>query len=341
MNFEKMRSVLAKPDLSSPVLTAVLAEAKSHLSAEVSALEALEAGRGDMILAPDSERLKYKADLAAARDSVDDAAALVGAIEGRLAAAHETEAENGRRELRAKADSLTEAARKALRRYVKAAREIAEIVECVARADEAVQASNSDLPAGESPLLSPEFEQRGRLGSDERIVSDEIVTVWAYSGSGEPVPTDLVARVQSSGRGMGWIPAPEVTMGSPSIEVVLRRFRRIERIPAVSAVHLESLARSVNLPGLTHLDPVIFEPARWADGKSVLAHLEKHRSASVRREQEAEAVVQFIPVSDRVDDAPSPRYDPSIGRTVAPKRDERNTTPWREIDVHVGIVGAN
>lgn len=320
MKFEDLRSILSKPDLSAADLTDALRHAKVHRGDAASALDAIESRRGDMILASDSERLAFRSSLSTAKENIEDAVALIEVIQQRLSKALAAEAERARRELRANAEAQSEAARKSLLRYSKLAREIVEIIDAVARADEAIRQSNSDLPAGASPLLSPEHQVRGRPGSDERLISDEIVTLWAFSGSGEPLPDELLDQVQQSDRGAGWIPAPESSMGSLSIEVVRRRFRRVERIPAVAAVHRESLSRTVNLPGLAYLDPMIAEPSRNDDGRSVLLHPERLRSIAPRRDGEIEPVVDFIPISDAVEDPVTPARAPGASPGIVAMR---------------------
>lgn len=220
----------------------LLAQAENETATARQRLAELEAQRPEMALADESDRRRFRAELAETREFVEGGEDAIVALRDRHRVAMESEAEDGRKQAykaaRAKADELP----KLIDEYAKAVLGVHEVVAKIAQIDAVVRTANLDLPAdtahiaGSSELRSIPFRPR-------EIVKEKTVDLWVREGRREPASELVQAKVRQDGnRGYH---KPE---HSPVPEYYAKQwFTRREYREAAPAVHAISFGE-IKLP---------------------------------------------------------------------------------------------
>lgn len=177
---DSVRALLkAQSSPSTEVLVESLAsaeEARDKLSAEIQSLQAeLETSRDE----PDTTRARIRAGITAATERLDDAVDLVVGIGTQLAAAQHEADERDRME---RAIAAAAEARRAADAFARDWRRVESLLldtlEKLFTAELAVDAANSNLPAGVEPIASVEYMARATVGAGEEILEEEVIERW-------------------------------------------------------------------------------------------------------------------------------------------------------------------
>lgn len=194
------------------------------------------------ILVPEAEEAKARAadDLAEAR---------------RTACADEVEAE-----CEALAQRLTE-------EYPELIARLADLKAAVAQADARRAEANRDLPAGREPMSPVEHRVRDVPSLPRREVSQEVVSVWCFAGTGEPIPEarlgeiSKTSRDRRSGDAHFILPSRSSQSLSAGQKVELKRLLRVTMEDRSDQLRGARLADLILPP----LRPTGAEPQRWVE----------------------------------------------------------------------------
>ena len=215
----------------------------------------LEGQRREMLLATDAERAKHKSDLVDASDRAADLAIYVEELSKRLVEAEAAADQNRRREAYEAAKAKAAAAVKVVQKdYHQQALKLLGTLRSLSEAQLAVAQVNADLPAGAEPIGEVELMARGREAQPRRDLRSSDVALWCFGGTWTPVSAEAQDRAVQKGESRAYLgPAPPKLVGSSAgasvVDLDLRRFRRVEYLPATDWDVPASLF-GLNLPGL-------------------------------------------------------------------------------------------
>ncbi len=204
------------------------------------------------------EAAKRQADrntLAAARESAEDATAVLAEVERRHAAALAIEEEASRRLVYDAAKAQADAAAVALSRaYPKLAAGMISMLKDLAQAQLAVAAANAQLPGGAEPIIDPEMAARCVLGLPREVVSDEWVELWGRYDLDEPVDAVDQSRIYDCGNGWGKArpraDGGDLSIGEPQPNYRRRRFHKVVTREPTNGDWPLPLAASLQLPAV-------------------------------------------------------------------------------------------
>lgn len=277
MDFKKLISFLSRPSTPAAELRRELASLPREIELAEAAADNLEGERRALLLkASDEELKKHLAKVELANLRIERLFAARSELERRLADAEAAEEQLARRERYAETQELAAEARAALQRYPAAARQLVSILTTVARAEDAIAATNAALPADAAPIPSPEFEVRGLPADPREVLSEErLPACWYYTGahaSWGKVQPELVSNIESTDGRTGVL-----TTQLNSTRGDLRRFavekraieKRVRFLPERSSYTPTPLAGAIELPALRAGEAAIWGPTGptgWSSG---------------------------------------------------------------------------
>lgn len=179
----------------------------------------------------------------------DRAAARLETIEAQLAEAEKLEAAAGRVALRREADAGAErAAIEVEKLHAEISKLARRMIEVAAIVDQKVEAFNASAKDEGEPVWSVGARIAQKFYRPHQVLSEEIVSRWVYSRTGERIPDDkqLAVRVKPEKSNEGILPS--VGLGGPQ-EAVLRKFRVVKFLPAQRAWAIP-MATTINIPAL-------------------------------------------------------------------------------------------
>lgn len=266
--FERFRAALRAKNPKAADLLSHVRDARAALQTAEAQRDALRARRADMLTASDVQRVRYKADLAAAEDAAEDAALFVQELEARHGKAEALEAEAARVSAYDAAKAKAAAVAELLaREYPEIGRRYAELLHQVADAEAAVRAANDALPDGASRLVGPESLVRDEPALPREILSDGVEDRWCIIRDGAgPFAQELVdrdgrgdAKIQRTGDRTGLLPPPPNAYPRQGTPVELRPYRRIEYLPEQPS-HSGARLADLEFPGLRCGDRPFWKP---------------------------------------------------------------------------------
>jgi hypothetical protein len=169
-----------------------------------------------------------------------------------------------------------------------------ELLSAIAKADEKIRIAqltrSPDLP----PLQRTEDRFRSTPKLERKIISERTVERWVYASNGTILSKEIADKVIARDRQTGKVYYNGGGATSVS-EVEKRNFRRIVFHPEVPGQAATPLAQALAVPGLTAIDPPIWEPILWADPAAVFAQLQtRSEGASTRLARQTN--VEMIPL---------------------------------------------
>ncbi|WP_269514898.1 hypothetical protein [Brevundimonas subvibrioides] len=243
------RDNLAQADAAAR--TAGLASARSGLAADKQAAREALALKAEVerdisqltdILIPEAEEAKARASEALAEAR-------------RTACADEAEAE------------CEAVARRLAEEYPELIQRLTDLKVSVAAADAKAVAANRDLPVGRSNVLYAEAQVRDIPAQRGGKILQEVVSVWCYAGTLEPIPEDRLGEIQKtsrdrrSGETHFILPSRSTHSLSAGRQVELKRLLRVT-MEERSELRRGSRLADMSLPPLR---PNVSEARRWTE----------------------------------------------------------------------------
>ncbi|GEO99508.1 hypothetical protein [Methylobacterium haplocladii] len=302
---------------------------REHDAAE----RAYESGLLDESAAALAKLLDRKASAVIERDR---AAALVKALENRLAEARAAESRAEReavhRDAVAKADAIKARFADEYRHHAGAIRNL---LRDLAEAETArLQANPLQQEFGR--IEPVEDAIRGAQWEPEEIVSSEVVTLWCMDGRTEPLPADKQRDVRPRGNSelhRGLLPSTASGQCSPTAgqwECTQRQYRRVVVREASRSSTADSLLQAVHLPGLHHLAEHYVTSETWRSPDTALAHLSRERPADPVIARPVVERFELIPEppAEREAVVPFPKREPDPApRTPSARETRAQHTP--------------
>ncbi|MFC3323323.1 hypothetical protein [Mesorhizobium cantuariense] len=253
MDLRTLLATIRKPKTGRQEIEAALA--KLDVDAAECAAEDLEAERRNLLVSGDDKDLAaVEEKIAAANRVIERSIAMRSELERRLAAIHGEEIEAERRQRFEAAKAATVEAGKAMAKYHGLARQIVDILETVAAAEVAIEATNKQLPVGEALLRSAEHIARGLGGAPREIVSQEKIEKWYYAGAAAAwgaVQENQIGGIKSDGGRSGELVVDVRNEGQPRRYPVERKtVLRTVLLEAQGADRVTPLAAAIHLPAL-------------------------------------------------------------------------------------------
>lgn len=248
---------------SSGDIAAARSKAEAELEAAEAAVTAAETDYEAGLLDLDKVALRKLLDAKTeAQIEIDQVRAKIAKLEKQHDAALEAEAADARQRRYDEAKAATEAAEKRLRKeYPRAALQIRELLAEVAAASMIVRAANEDRPEGAPVLLDPEYS-RSQHPLYQEVLTEDIADLWTTIDSSTPIRDDLQRHVRAhEKRRRGMMTDRSDSEENPlqygtvqtehgTLEVVLKRFRRMKFLPDQGGYNIGSLAGEIVLPPL-------------------------------------------------------------------------------------------
>lgn len=299
--FDRFRSVLKKKAPTAAELAAAIEEARQAWETAKVAADRERGQHAKHLLAGSGDAAKHKQLIADLEDQARDAATFLAALEGRHQEVAAAEAEAARVARYDTAARLaTDVGEELAAKYPELVGALLQLLHRVTSADAAIQEANADLPAGRERLKRVEAAVRDVPGLPRRTVREQVVSLWAFPNSDQPLGEDQAARVRSSGGDRGVIPGGAWASGA---EVVKRRFRRIEYLERQRAASGARLA-DMDLPALCARDPALWTKGEFdrATPDQTLRRLEAVVSGErVWRADSQKVQIEYVPADKTAD----------------------------------------
>lgn len=251
---EEARHILAAPKPDITKLDELRAAAKAEFERASAEVDQLQARRRELLVTgTDDELAAHDALQAAETRARDRAAAVVEAVDKRIA---DLAVEDRRVQITAQRDAAEAAVQKAvagLRRYPKLADGIRDILGSVSEADRLIEEFARHHP-DEPAIRKPEQIVRWTAAADRHDIETAEVKCWSFATTGDRLSIESCERVNVTGQldgvRIGFLPSEPNSFQRFPQSVVERSFKRTAYRPAVRAEWLPSLSETVVLPPL-------------------------------------------------------------------------------------------
>ncbi|MCW5693085.1 MAG: hypothetical protein KIT48_12040 [Pseudolabrys sp.] len=147
-----------------------------------------------------------------------------------------------------------------------------------AEADRLIEAANRGRT---EPLLSVEARCRAKAAVPRRLLSEETIREWVYSGTMNRIGSDRSGEVRSSDGQRGVLPGTGMNPVGKSVEN--RKFMKRTFAPAVRHFVPGELAATLSIPALIAGDRPIWSPLNFVSPEAVLAALDKLEASDVEK----------------------------------------------------------